>query len=312
MSAAVVTNSSARHPLEHSTVHCVQSGTLGPIGPEIARSRTVTDCSSHTTSWGEFLVLPSGLSTPPLCVHAGLGHGTTESVTEAPSGDSRRELRELFHRLNQDVVDRPMMETALDDFLDAFEVLSHLPPSVSVFGGARVRPGTLDYALAEQVGLELGKLGFGVITGGGPGVMEAAAKGGKQAGATCAGLTIKLPHEQATNPYLDVSVEFDYFFSRKVMFAKLSRGFIGCPGGFGTLDEIFEVLTLRQTGKMPELPVVLLGRDFWEPQMRFLKEQMLPRGYISQHDFDSILVTDSPADAASFMMRHAPKRSKSS
>jgi uncharacterized protein (TIGR00730 family) len=200
-----------------------------------------------------------------------------------------------------------MMEIALDDFLDAFEVLRHLPPSISVFGGARVKEGTPDYALAEQVGLELGRLGFGIITGGGPGVMEAAAKGGKAAGATCAGLLIKLPHEQVTNPYLDVAVEFDYFFSRKVMFAKLSEGFIGCPGGFGTLDELFEILTLRQTGKMPHLPVVLLGKEFWEPQVKFLREQMLTRGYISQNDLGNIFVTDSPAEAARFIKQHSSK-----
>lgn len=213
---------------------------------------------------------------------------------------------ELFRRLHQDGVDHLLMERALNDFLTAFELLSSLPPSISVFGGARVKPGSRDYELAEQVGVELGKLGFGVITGGGPGVMEAAAKGGKSVGASCVGLNIVLPHEQFPNPYLDQMVEFEHFFSRKVMFVQLSQGFICCPGGFGTLDELFEVLTLRQTGKMSSLPVVLLGREFWEPQMSFLRDQMLSRGYISQSDFDNIFVTDSPQDAAAFIARHKP------
>jgi len=220
--------------------------------------------------------------------------------------NERAELHELFQHLAHDAVDQPMMERALKDFARAFTVLEGLPPSITVFGGARVKPGSLDYEMAEKVGEAIGSLGFGIITGGGPGVMEAAAKGGKKAGAVCAGLNIKLPHEQHANPYLDVAVDFDYFFSRKVMFAKLSEGFVVCPGGFGTLDELFEVLTLRQTGKMPHLPIVLLGKEFWEPQVEFLKSQALARGYVTQADLDGIFVTDSPKDAAAFIADHAP------
>jgi hypothetical protein len=199
-----------------------------------------------------------------------------------------------------------MMERALADFARAFTLLEGLPPMVTVFGGARVKPGSQDYALGEDVGYEIGLKGFGIISGGGPGIMEAAAKGGKKAGVVCAGLNIRLPHEQHANPYLDVTVDFDYFFSRKVMFAKLSEGFVVCPGGFGTLDEMFEVLTLRQTGKMPNLPVVLLGKSFWEPQLKFLREEMLTRGYIAPHDLDGIFVTDSPAEAAAYIAKRAP------
>jgi uncharacterized protein (TIGR00730 family) len=201
-----------------------------------------------------------------------------------------------------------MMEQTLHDFLDAFETLRHIPPGVSVFGGARVKPGTADYQLAEQVGIELGKLGFCVITGGGPGVMEAAAKGAKAVGATSVGLNIALPHEQLPNPFLDHMVEFEFFFSRKVMFVKLSCGFIGCPGGIGTLDELFEILTLRQTGKMEHTPVVLLGSEFWNPAIEFMRDKMLQRGYISQSDLDNIFVTDSPFDAASFIARHTVRQ----
>jgi hypothetical protein len=200
-----------------------------------------------------------------------------------------------------------MLERALQDFANAFTVLEKLPPSVSVFGGSRVKPGTRDYELAEKVGAELGLRGFGIITGGGPGVMEAAAKGGKGVGAICAGLNIHLPHEQRANPYLDLSVDFEYFFSRKVMFAKISEGFVVCPGGIGTLDELFEVLTLRQTGKMLPLPIVLLGEDFWAPQIAFMRDQMLSRGYISERDISDMLVTDSPEEAASFVRERAPK-----
>jgi uncharacterized protein (TIGR00730 family) len=216
-------------------------------------------------------------------------------------------VTEIFHSLSHGCVDRSMLERALRDFVSAFTVLENLPPSISVFGGSRVRPGSTDYLLAEGVGAALGSLGFGIITGGGPGVMEAAAKGGKSVGAICAGLNIRLPHEQVANPYLDLSVDFEYFFSRKVMFAKISHGFVVCPGGIGTLDELFEVLTLRQTGKMPPLPIVLLGKDFWAPQIAFMRDQMLTRGYISERDISDMLVTDSPAEAASFVAKDARK-----
>jgi len=243
----------------------------------------------------------------------GLALNPSLAATSLPGGREFREtdrfqLRDIFQSLSQGAVDQPMLERALRDFANAFTLLENLPPSISVFGGSRVQPGTRDYELAERVGAELGRHGFGIITGGGPGVMEAAAKGGKGVGAICAGLNIRLPHEQFANPYLDLSVDFEYFFSRKVMFAKISEGFVVCPGGIGTLDELFEVLTLRQTGKMLPLPIVLLGEDFWAPQIAFMRDQMLSRGYISERDITDILVTDSPAHAAAFIAKHVPHR----
>lgn len=274
----------------------ISSDFPGSLGSFSFHATRCCDPSSQTTDAHTF---SSCAMTPSLSVD--LASADVQSVANL-----RGNFLELFHRIHQDGVDHQLMERALDDFLTAFELLKCLPPCISVFGGARVKPGSRDYELAEQVGAELGKLGYGVITGGGPGVMEAAAKGGKSVGATCVGLNIVLPHEQFANPYLDQIVEFENFFSRKVMFAKLSEGFICCPGGFGTLDELFEMLTLRQTGKMSHLPVVLLQREFWEPQMNFLRDQMLTRGYISQDDFDNICVTDSPREAAMFMAQHRP------
>lgn len=225
---------------------------------------------------------------------------TLTGGTEIP-----RDMAMLCQAFSAPGVDREMMVETLKDFSEAFSKLSNLPPSITVFGGARVMPGSVDYQLAVDVGTEIGNLGYGIITGGGPGVMEAAVLGGRLAGAVCVGLNIRLPHEQQPNPWLDHSVDFDYFFARKVMFAKLSEGFVVCPGGFGSLDELFEILTLRQTCKMPHMPVALLGKSFWEPLMTFLKEQMLARGYISDEDFDQIFVTDSPKEAADFVHQHA-------
>jgi len=282
-----------------NTTFCVQPGRFDPAIFQDAVSVCSTDIGRPPLPVAFELVV-----TPPL---AFTEHGRQE-LTRTLSDSTLEPLRELFHRLNQGSVDHTMMERALDDFLDAFEALHHLPPSVSVFGGARVKPGTPEYEMTREMGVKLGELGFGVITGGGPGVMEAAARGGKEAGATTVGLNINLPHEQDPNPYLDLMVDFDYFFSRKVMFAKLSQGFVAGPGGFGTIDELFEILTLRQTGKMPHLPVVLLGKEFWEPWVALLKDKMLSMGYISQRDLDDIFVTDSPTEAAAFVLKHAPKK----
>lgn len=221
--------------------------------------------------------------------------------------------REAFYRslakYDTSAIDHAMMEKAFEDFARAFIALEHIPLSIAVFGGARAQPGSADYQRAHEVGLEIGKHGYGVITGGGPGIMEAASRGGKEAGTICVGLNIVLPKEQKPNPYLDVVADFEYFFPRKVMFAKLSEGFIALPGGFGTIDEIFEILTLRQTGKMPQVPVVLVGHEYWDPLLNFIRDQMLAKGYISEHDLAQITVTDSAQEAVEICHRQIERNS---
>jgi hypothetical protein len=163
---------------------------------------------------------------------------------------------------------------------------------VAVFGSARTGPDDPRYELARAVGRALGEAGFSIITGGGPGAMEAANRGARDAGAFSVGLNIDLPFEQSENPYLDLSLDFHYFFARKVMFVRYSGAFVVLPGGYGTLDELFEALTLIQTGKIREFPVVLVGTEFWGGLVDWLRERLLGTGTISPEDVDLLHVTD--------------------
>jgi len=174
-----------------------------------------------------------------------------------------------------------------------------------VFGSARTRTDSPDYEQARAVGAALGRAGFAVITGGGPGSMEAANKGAHEAGGLSIGCNIELPHEQHLNPYVDVSVEFHYFFARKTMFVKYSDAFVIMPGGFGTLDELFEALTLIQTGKIRHFPVVLMGHAYWDGLLEWMRETQLPAGTISQADLDLLRVTDDPDEAVSIIAAFA-------
>jgi uncharacterized protein (TIGR00730 family) len=185
------------------------------------------------------------------------------------------------------------------EFVDGFETMSQVGQAVSVFGSARSTPEQPAYASAERLGGRLVEKGFAVITGGGPGIMEAANKGAFQAGGTSVGLNITLPHEQEANPWQNVSLEFHYFFARKVMFVKYSMGMVCFPGGFGTMDEFFETMTLIQTGKSPVYPVVLFDSAFWSPLAAFMRGTMLERyASISPEDLDLFLVTDDVDHAA--------------
>jgi uncharacterized protein (TIGR00730 family) len=184
------------------------------------------------------------------------------------------------------------------EFLRGFRSLHFVGPCVTVFGSARFKEDHGYYALAREVGQRLARCGFTVMTGGGPGIMEAANRGAKEAGGRSIGCNILLPHEQRPNPYLDLMVKFRYFFVRKVMLAKYSYAFVAFPGGFGTMDEIFEAATLIQTGKMRDFPVVLMGSDYWGPLLNFLRDTMVPAGTIELSDLDRLIVTDSPEDAA--------------
>ncbi len=171
------------------------------------------------------------------------------------------------------------------EFVEGFETLSRIPKAVTVFGSARSRPGDPDYRMAEELGRALAKAGHAVITGGGPGQMEAVSKGAFEAGGRTIGACIELPHEEKPNPYLTHVVSFRYFFVRKVMFVKYTKAFIILPGGFGTLDELFEALTLVQTRKVPAFPVILAGDDdFWEGLLTWLSSSLLRRGKIGPED----------------------------
>ena len=192
----------------------------------------------------------------------------------------------------------------LGEFVEGFESLRPVWPAVSLFGGARVAAGHPYYDDARRVAAALAKAGFSIITGGGPGLMEAANRGAREAGGQSIGLNIKLPFEQRTNEHVETSLLFDYFFVRKVMFVKYSCGFVGLPGGFGTLDEIFEAITLKQTGKMPEFPVVLFGSAFWRGLLEWLEREPLALGAISPEDLSLFRVTDSPDEVAELIAAH--------
>lgn len=183
------------------------------------------------------------------------------------------------------------------EFVEGFGTLADLPEAVTVFGSARVSPDHPDYQLGVRLGSALAKEGFAVITGGGPGLMEAVNKGAMEAGGISVGLGIELPHEQKLNDYINLGVEFRYFFVRKTMFTKYACGFIALPGGFGTLDELFESLTLVQTGKVTSFPVILMGSRFWAPLVDWIHDTLAGTGKISPGDVELISITDDPDEA---------------
>jgi hypothetical protein len=184
------------------------------------------------------------------------------------------------------------------EFIEGFDKLAKIEKGVSVFGSARTHPDDPQYLAAVEVGRLLGEKGFSIITGAGPGIMEAANKGARLAGAPSIGCNIELPFEQGTNPYVDIHVAFRYFAVRKTMFIKYSSAFIIFPGGFGTFDELFEALTLIQTGKISQFPVVLFGTHYWAGLVRWLNSKVLAERKISPGDMDLMVVTDDPAEAA--------------
>lgn len=194
------------------------------------------------------------------------------------------------------------------EMINAFRKFHFLGPSVTVFGSARFGEDHKYYRLAFEMGQELVLKGFTVMTGGGPGIMEAANRGAKSMGGCSVGCNIMLPREQTPNPYLDVFMEFKYFMVRKFMLAKYSYGFVALPGGFGTLDELFGVLTLIQTKKMKDFPVVLVGTEFWEPLRKLIEERLVEAKTINLEDTKTIYFTDSPADAANFIQSVATKK----
>ena len=191
------------------------------------------------------------------------------------------------------------------EFSRGFWALRGIGPCVTVFGSARFREGDPWYEMAREVGGRLADAGFAVMTGGGPGIMEAANRGAQEHGGRSIGCCIQLPREQHTNPYVDRSVSFHYFFVRKVMLVKYSRAFLFLPGGYGTLDEVFEIATLVQTGKVQRFPIVGMGREYWRNLEELRQEAMVPAGTISPLDVELFMATDDPADAVAHIVEHA-------
>jgi len=189
------------------------------------------------------------------------------------------------------------------EFVEAVEELSRVGHAVSIFGSARVTPDDEYYEKTVELARLLAEEGFGVITGGGPGIMEAANKGASEGGGKSVGMNIRLPFEQKPNPYANVSIDYNYFFIRKVMFVKYAMAYVILPGGFGTIDELFEALTLIQTKRIKSFPVILMGERYWQGLIQWLRETMLKEGKISEEDLDIVRVIDEPAE----IVRHIKK-----
>ena len=192
----------------------------------------------------------------------------------------------------------------MSEFVEGFEKMSRIGPCVSIFGSARTKPENPYYKLAEEIAFKLTKEGYGVISGGGPGIMEAANKGAKSGGGKSVGLNIVLPFEQFANPYVDndKNINFDYFFVRKTIFLKYSQGFIAMPGGFGTLDEMFEAITLIQTNKVAHFPIIMVGKSYWEGLLKWVKETMLLQEHnINEKDLELFHIVDTAHEAVAII-----------
>lgn len=198
----------------------------------------------------------------------------------------------------------------MSEFIDGFEVLSRVRPAVSIFGSARTCAVDSYYKLAEEISYLLAREGFNIITGGGSGIMEAACKGARRGKRKAVGLNIQIPREQKPNAYVNLLLEFRYFFSRKVMFVKYADAFVILPGGFGTLDELFESLTLIQTGRIKPFPVVLVGKSYWQGLMEWLKETSLKKGCISAGDLSIFKIVDEPKEVVEIIRKFYKKNKR--
>jgi len=195
------------------------------------------------------------------------------------------------------------------EFAEALETLKDIGPAVSMFGSARIKPNSQYYELAKKTSLLLSESGFSVITGGGPGIMEAGNKGAFEGNSPSVGLNIKLPHEQASNKFQNISYDFNHFFTRKYMFVRFASAYVVLPGGFGTLDEILEALTLMQTGKTRKMPIVMMGKDFWLGLTDWFREKLIEEGMISPSDIKLFHVTDEPEEVVNNIFEYYDRRS---
>jgi uncharacterized protein (TIGR00730 family) len=240
---------------------------------------------------------------------------SSEAARKLPHEASMTEDRKLLERPQQKA-DRPaFLETdtwralrILSEFVEGFDALAEIGRAITIFGSARVSEGDPAYTMAREVGRLLALEGYAVITGGGPGVMEAANRGCQEGGGLSVGCNIELPHEQSINAYVDLGVEFRYFFARKTMFVKYADGFVILPGGYGTMDELFEALTLIQTGKIRHFPVILVGSAFFSGFLEWIKVKLLGEGMISSDDLDLVQVTDDPKEVVEIVRRAGRRR----
>jgi uncharacterized protein (TIGR00730 family) len=206
--------------------------------------------------------------------------------------------------------DEDRLDRIVDELRRGFDALASVGAAASFFGSARTPEDDPEYALARETARIVGESGLAVITGGGPGIMEASNRGAKDAGALSIGLNIELPFEQGANPYCDIELEFHYFFARKIMFVRYASGFVVFPGGYGTMDELFEALTLIQTGKVTEFPVVLVGSDYWRGLVDWLTERMLAEGKISPSDVELFTLTDDPSEVRDLLQSAAHRQAR--
>ena len=190
----------------------------------------------------------------------------------------------------------------MSELVEGFDKLAHLPPSVAILGSSRAKPGDVAYLAAVETARQLAQAGFGIITGGGPGIMEAANKGAQEGGNTSVGCTIELPLEERPNSYLDISLGFRYFFVRKMMFIRYAKAFVVFPGGFGTMDELFEAMVLLQTGKLRRFPVILYDSRYWSGLVSWIRETMLGFGKISPEDPDLLILSDDPQEMCNIVI----------
>ncbi len=226
----------------------------------------------------------------PVTLDEELLRGVGPNVPESPKDDPAR------------------IELIRQEFVMGFAALAGVESALSVFGSARTPPDDTEYELARHTTKLLGEAGFSIITGGGPGVMEAANRGARDAGVTSVGLNIELPLEQEPNPYLDISLSFEHFYARKVMFVRYAIGFVVFPGGFGTLDEMFEALTLIQTRKIKHFPVILYDSDYWSGLMEWMYEKLLATDKVDESDIDLLHMADSPEHVVEIARMHREER----
>ena len=233
------------------------------------------------------------------------------TVTKGPGGERARDADLMLLRGPEPEflsTDSWRVLRILGEFVDGFDALARVDRAVAVFGSARTAPGDPDYEAGVEIGRLLAKRDRAVITGGGPGLMEAANKGAHQAGGLSIGLSIELPREQGQNPYVNLGVDFRYFFVRKTMFVKYSEAFIVMPGGFGTLDELLEALTLIQTGKSPRIPLILVGTEFWAGLLDWFRERLVAEKMINAEDIDLLQVIDEPERVVAAIFDHYEMR----
>ncbi len=229
-------------------------------------------------------------------------HRPTQPLVSPTEPVPQEQIKEQEHALERAIhfdftrTDPWRVFRIMSEFVEGFDVLSHIPPSVTIFGSARVKPEDPDYQAATRTAYLLAKAGFGVITGGGPGIMEAANKGAQEGENASIGCNIELPFEQGSNQYLDISLDFRYFFVRKTMFIKYAEAFVIFPGGFGTMDELFEALTLIQTKKVSHFPIILYNSKYWGGLIQWIRESMMAGEKVLQADADLLVLSDDPQE----------------